>query len=247
MCFNFGNKTGNGGWFGNSPILSMWFGNKKFYPDETVCELTLSATGTTATSSSSTVYIGVTTNCTGWTVSSNVYWITPSKVNAGSAVCSVSANGMMQERTGIISFMIDGVVYATYTIIQAAADAPFPQEWEIYAQDGDWAFATMPYPDDVSKTLVAVIYRYRNEAPPNSVEYILDCTYLHLEDGDSVEDTIYNEYTIEPYDTITVDGEVYYGAFVDVLDSMVVDGQTMYYIQNLEDLGPVYQFTVSVV
>lgn len=245
MGFSFGNLQGRGGWFGNCPILSMWFGNYKYYPAGH--SIVLDSTGASVSNSSSYNTISLTASTSAWTISSNVYWITPSKVNAGSAFYSVSANGMMQERTGIISFMIDGVVYATYTIIQAAADAPFPQEWGVLAEDGDWAFATMPYPDDASKTLVAVIYRYRNQAPPNSVEYTLDCPYLYLEDGDSVEAIIYNEYTIEPYDTITVDGETYYGAFVDTLDSMVVDGQTMYYIQDLEDIGPVTQFSVSVV
>lgn len=241
-------ELGNNITLGNLIVKSIYFGNIKVYPTTTPTYINISTTITGITSAYTTISITVDASDSNWTVMEQETWLSVVKTDSTHASITATTNPNTTARMGYVYFQIDNTTYATLTIGQAAAaDAPFPQEWEIYAQDGDWAFATMPYPDDASKTLVAVIYRYRNEAPPNSVEYILDCTYLHLEDGDSVEDTIYNEYTIEPYDTITVDGEVYYGAFVDVLDSMVVDGQTMYYIQNLEDLGPVYQFTVSVV
>lgn len=241
-------ELGNNITLGNLIVKSIYFGNIKVYPTTTPTYINISTTITGITSAYTTISITVDASDSNWTVMEQETWLSVVKTDSTHASITAMTNPNTTARTGYVYFQIDSTTYATLTIGQAAAaDTPFPQEWGVLAEDGNWAFATMPYPDDASKTLVAVIYRYRNEAPPNSVEYILDCTYLHLEDGDSVEDTIYNEYTIEPYDTITVDGEVYYGAFVDVLDSMVVDGQTMYYIQDLEDLGPVYQFSVSVV
>ena len=122
MGFSFGNLQGRGGWFGNCPILSMWFGNNKYYPVEQ--SIVLDSTGATVSYTSSYNIINLTASTTAWTVSSNVSWITATKSNASTATFNVSTNEIAVERTGIISFLIDGVVYATYTVTQSAP-APY--------------------------------------------------------------------------------------------------------------------------
>ena len=240
-------ELGNNITLGNLTVKSMYLGNIKVYPTTTPTYINISTTITGITSAYTVLTITVDASDSNWTVMEQETWLSVVKTDSTHASITATTNPNTTTRMGYVYFQIDNTTYATLTIGQAAAaDTPFPEEWTVLAEDGNWAFVTMRYPDDTSKTIPAVIYRYRNSAPPNSVEYTLDFTYLFLEDGDSVQDNIYEEATIEPYDTITVDGEYYYGAFVPTSYSMQAEGQTMYYIPNFEDEIST-AFSVSVV
>lgn len=117
--FTFGNFTVKSGSFGNSPILSMWFGNKKFYPDGTTQSIVLESTSASVGESGTNAYINLTASSASWTVVSDASWITVAKDRNNRARYWVEANTSGQ-RTGTISFKIDGVTYATFTITQAS-------------------------------------------------------------------------------------------------------------------------------
>lgn len=115
--FTFGNFTVKSGSFGNRPILSMWFGNKQFYPDGTTQSIVLESTSATVGESGTNAYINLTASSASWTVVSDASWITVAKDSNNRARYWVDANTSGQ-RTGTISFKIDGVSYATFTITQ---------------------------------------------------------------------------------------------------------------------------------
>lgn len=117
--FTFGNYTVKSGSFGNRPILSMWFGNKKFYPDGTTQSIVLESTSASVGESGTDAYINLTASSVSWTVVSDASWITVAKDRNNRARYWVDANTSGQ-RTGTISFKIDGVTYATFTITQAS-------------------------------------------------------------------------------------------------------------------------------
>lgn len=117
--FTFGNYTVKSGSFGNRPILSMWFGNKKFYPDAATKFIVLASTSASVGESGTDAYINLTASSVSWTVVSDASWITVAKYSNNRARYWVEANTSGQ-RTGTISFKIDGVTYATFTITQAS-------------------------------------------------------------------------------------------------------------------------------
>ncbi len=117
--FTFGNFTVKSGSFGNCPILSMWFGNKKFYPDGTTQSIVLESTSASVGESGTDAYINLTASSVSWTVASDASWITVARDSNNRARYWVEANTSGQ-RTGTISFKIDGVTYATFTITQAS-------------------------------------------------------------------------------------------------------------------------------
>ncbi len=117
--FTFGNFTVKSGSFGNRPILSMWFGNKQFYPDGTAQSIVLESTSASVGESGTNAYINLTASSASWTVVSDASWITVAKDSNNRARYWVDANTSGQ-RTGTISFKIDGVTYATFTITQAS-------------------------------------------------------------------------------------------------------------------------------
>lgn len=117
MCFTLN----NGGWFGNKPILSAWFGNTKFYPTSSANYIVLASTGATVQSGQSYSTITVSSaSTTAWTVESSVAWIAVTKQSSTSARYDYLENPDFESRTGYIYFKIDGTTYATYTVSQAA-------------------------------------------------------------------------------------------------------------------------------
>lgn len=114
-----GNLTGKSCSFGNRPILSMWFGNKQFYPDGATQFIVLASTSASVGETGTDAYINLTASTVSWTVVSDVSWITVAKDSNNRARYWVDANTSGQ-RTGTIIFKIDGVTYATFTVTQAS-------------------------------------------------------------------------------------------------------------------------------
>lgn len=123
MAFSFGNLSGRGGFFGNCPILSMWFGNQKFYPSGSSDYINLPGTGGTIGSSANYATISnITASTNNWTVeSSDSSWLTVTKTSNTQARYNVTENGI-DERTGYLYFKIGDTTYATYTVKQMAAE-----------------------------------------------------------------------------------------------------------------------------
>lgn len=123
MAFSFGNLSGRGGYFGNCPILSMWFGNQKFYPSGSSDYINLPGTGGTIGYTANYATISnITASTNNWTVeSSDTSWLTVTKTSNTQARYNVTENGI-DERTGYLYFKIGDTTYATYTVKQMAAE-----------------------------------------------------------------------------------------------------------------------------
>ena len=107
MAFSFGNLSGRGGYFGNCPILSMWFGNQKFYPSGSSDYINLPGTGGTIGYTANYATISnITASTNNWTVeSSDTSWLTVTKTSNTQARYNVTENGI-DERTGYLYFKI---------------------------------------------------------------------------------------------------------------------------------------------
>jgi hypothetical protein len=123
MAFSFGNLSGRGGFFGNCPILSMWFGNQKFYPAGSGDYINLPGTGGTIGYAANYATISnITASTNNWTVeSSDTSWLTVTKTSNTQVRYNVTENGIT-ERTGYLYFKIGDTTYATYQVRQMAAE-----------------------------------------------------------------------------------------------------------------------------
>lgn len=108
---------------GSTAPTKIDWGSDKVWPESTPTHsITISPTAATNVSSAGTdAYIYVTASTNSWTVSTTSSWITVAKDSNSRARYWVDANTSASQRTGgVISFMIDGVTYATFTVSQQA-------------------------------------------------------------------------------------------------------------------------------
>lgn len=122
MGLSFGNKIGNGCFFGVCPIASMWFGNTKYYPasgSPTTNYITLDKYSDGVSSAASIGYITVSASTTAWTVTSSALWLNAYKESSTSVRYRIPAAPDTNSRTATLSFQIDGVTYATFSVEQA--------------------------------------------------------------------------------------------------------------------------------
>lgn len=177
----------------------------------------ISPTALTVSSGYSVHNIAVTASTSDWTME-HESWMYATENQDGTVTLRVYQNTTEGIRDGYLDFYIYDIRRARLRVSQdRALKQAFPSEFSVESEVGDWAFGYLQEGDEFA---LAVIYRYTDREPSNTISYDVDADVEYDDAGDMIEENVSQSGSISPSSRFTYNGNTYIGEIITYFDNL---------------------------